>query len=98
MQKFLIILIITLSLPICAEEQTMSELEVKQRNVVITELSSLLFFEYQKLSQSELVARLKKHPEAIKNSNYVSVENNYVFFGTTIKFEFKNNKLIKVYW
>lgn len=98
MRKLFVFLVAIFSYPLLAHEQTMSELEIKQRDEVITELTSLLLFQYQNLSQSELAARLKKHPNAVKNSNYVSVEDNYVFFGATTKFEFKNNKLIKVYW
>ncbi len=60
MRKLLILFFVVFSYPLIANEQTMSELEIKQRDEVITELTSLLFFQYQNLSQSELVARLKK--------------------------------------
>jgi hypothetical protein len=75
-----------------------AELEIKQRDVVISEMGSILLHQYKGVSKAELVSILRSHSETDKSPDYVSTEGRYVFFGSTVKFEFKENRLINVYW
>jgi len=105
---FLILLLSTFSIYAMASEKVAkslhehekshTELEIKQRDNVISELTSILLFQYRNTSKNELISILRGHPEALEDPRYVSVEGNYVFFGSTVKFEFRDNKLINVYW
>jgi len=79
-------------------EKSHAELEIKQRDNVISELTSILLFQYRNTSKNELISILRSHPAALEDPRYVSAEDNYVFFGAAVKFEFRDNKLINVYW
>ena len=108
MRKFLVLVLLIYSYSISANQsntgahiehdKSHAKLEIKLRDEAIKELTSILLFQYQDFTKNELVSTLRKHPNAVKFPNYVSVENDFVLFGATTKFEFKNGKLIKVYW
>ncbi|MFV1985456.1 MAG: hypothetical protein ACC657_18045 [Thiohalomonadales bacterium] len=79
-------------------EGTQAELEIRQRDVVIEELTEIIFYSFKGHTQAELIDFLNSHPKTIKTSKIVRSEENYVFWGTTVKFKFKNDKLTNVYW
>ncbi len=76
--------------------ESQAKLAEMQHDLVREELSSLLFYQYRDLNKSEIVSILKGFPKAKENPHYVSVEGDYVSFGATVSFEFKENKLVRV--
>ena len=73
---------------------TQAELEIRQRDVVITEMSSLINHQYSDKTKSEIANQLKK----AFGEGFVSEDNQYIFYGSTVKLEFKDGKLVRVYW
>ncbi|WP_417446812.1 hypothetical protein [Kangiella sp.] len=61
-------------------------------------MAEILLYSFKGKSKEELLQFLKNHPKAINNPDIASEEGNYLFWGTTVKFEFSNDKLINVFW
>ena len=73
-------------------------LEIRQRDVVIEELSSVILHQNKERTLNEMESILKTHPKTRKYPPFYEVHDNFIEFGTTLKFEFQNGNLSKVYW
>jgi hypothetical protein len=79
-------------------EDTQLELEIKQRDIVIEEITQLLLYNFKGHSQPELLNFLQSNPKYKIDPSILKVESNYIFWGTTVKFKFENGMLESVYW
>jgi len=74
------------------------KLDVKQRDIVIDELISIMTIQNLGNSQELMLEIFKQHPENEKYGKFYNIEESTIEFGTTLKFEFENKKLVKIYW
>ena len=70
-----------------------SELEIEVRDKVIGEMSELLIFQNRDISKAKLIELLSTEFD----SPQIKDEGQWVYF-RTLKFEFRDNSLLKVYW
>lgn len=74
------------------------QLDIRQRDVVIEEMASVITHQNLNKDQNEIINILKKNPITKEHPPFYEAHDNLIEFGTTLKFEFKEGKLTNVYW
>ncbi len=98
MKPIALLLLFYLSSPIVYAESNQADLEVRQRDIVIGEMAEIIFHFSKNFTQEELVQYLTTTQKVTHRARTVTSEGNYVFWGSTVKFEFNNGSLVNVYW
>ncbi|MES9901895.1 MAG: hypothetical protein ABW168_04315 [Sedimenticola sp.] len=75
-------------------EGTQLELEVRQRDSVIREMSGLIKHQLSENSKDDIANSLMKS----YSDELIEIDEDHIFIGASLKLKFENEKLVEVYW